>query len=458
MDPTTSFIVDLSLLLAAAFFAGEIANRFGQPALVGQLLAGLLLGPTLIGPYLGLSSLSAQLSAVQILATVFILFLAGLDLIPEQIYGMGAATLAIGLLVFAGPFVVISGVIILLDPALPLLTALFVGLTLSITALPVLSIMLTEFGLARTTFGRTLMNVALVNELAAVSVFAVLLQLRGGAGNQSLALLIAPVAVALFISTMLAIHMFLRWLRSTRWWSQLRARFAAWKTREAGFALLLVLVLSASLYSQFLGLTFVVGAFYAGLLVTQESAGKQVHRSISRVFDTISWGFFIPLFFALVGVEMNLRLLESIPELLLFGALLGAAVLTKVVTGYAGARARRWNPTDALAAGHLVSSRGAVELAMAVILLTSGVFSVQLFTIVAGVGLVATILSPIGAVSSWAAVPQRQRGLERGAPSVRPALATRHPFRGLIEYILPGEESHEPEAEPSARPDSEPRG
>jgi Kef-type K+ transport system membrane component KefB len=398
--------VDLFLLLGAGVLAGEIASRLGQAALVGQLLVGVLLGPTLLSHYfnrwLGLASLSPELAAIQFLATVFILFMAGLDVSPEQIYRMGLPTLLLGIAVFAIPFATISLVAFLVLPIHTGLLPVFLGLTLSITALPVMGILLIEFGLLKSRLGNLLINTALVNELAAVSTFAVLLEIYHGGASTGLAIAIAVLSVGVFLGVVLTIHMALRALRATTWWASSASRFfSRWRTREAAFAVLMVGVVGASLFSQFMGLTFVVGAFYAGILVTQETAGAETHRAVSQIVDAMTWGFFIPLFFAFVGVQMNFWVLASPVFVYVFLVLVAVAISSKLFTGYSVARFFGWPPSDALAIGHLVSSRGAVELAMAVILLTDGVFTTQTFTLVAGVGLVTTIIAPIGAKYVW---------------------------------------------------------
>jgi Kef-type K+ transport system membrane component KefB len=399
MTDLTSFIVGLFILLTSAVLVGELATRLGQAALVGQLIVGVLLGPTLLGPALGLSTTTPALAGIQFLATFFILVMAGLDIHPESIWQTRFSSTALGVTVFAGPFLVGAAVVPLLFPGIPFLTSLFVSLTLSITALPVMGVMISEFRLARTPLGTLLINTAVINELAAVTVFAVLLRLQTGGGTGWGAIAIASVSVALFLSTVLVVHNLLRLLRDSPIWESLRRHFErTWKSKEAGFALLMVLALGAALYSQFLGLTFLVGAFYAGLLVTPDSAGERTHRAIGQVFDAMTWGFFIPLFFAFVGLGMNLRVLASSPStLLLFGVLSALALLTKFGFGAAMARLLGWTRPKATAIGFFVSSRGAVELAMAVILLEVGVFGTPLFTFVAAVGLVTTIVAPIGA-------------------------------------------------------------
>ena len=374
-------------------------SRMGQAALVGQLLVGVVLGPSLLGPVLGFSGLTTEFAGLQVLATFFILLTAGLAITPDQIYSTGASSAVLGTTLFVIPFLSGAEVVHLLYPALPISTALFVALTISITALPVLGIMLREFDLLDSRFGVTMLNSALVNELAAVTAFSILLRVTNAPGATELSVAVAVVTVGLFLSSMLAVHMALRSLRQLRLWDRMvRVVRGTWRSREAGFALLMVSGLGAALYSQALGLTFLVGAFYAGLLITPESAGPREHRQIARMLDTITWGFFIPLFFVLVGFGMDLRSLVSSPTVLLeFAALCVFAFFSKVFVGGAVTRLFGWSPTESIGAGFLLASRGAVELAMAVILRTLGVFSLGMFTLVAGVGLVTTLLAPMGA-------------------------------------------------------------
>jgi Kef-type K+ transport system membrane component KefB len=420
LDATTQFIVDLFVLLAAAVLAGEISVHLGQAALVGQLFVGVVLGPTLLGPYFGLTGVTPALTAMQTLAVIFVLFLAGLEIVPSSIYKMEFGNLVLGIGAFAIPFTLGA---VLVGPVLGLgyPENLYVALTLSITALPVMSIMLDELGLRGTRLGTWLMNAALLNELTAVSVFAVLLRLGATPFANVTAVLIGILSLALFIATMLTIQQSLALLRRTRMWERMAKGFATtWRSKQGEFALLMVLVVGATLYSQFLGLTYVVGAFYAGLLVTRESAGKAAHTSISQIFGAMSWGFFIPLFFALIGVNMDLRLLGTPQLVAAFGILFAFAAISKIGTGVGIASLFGWKRTDALTIGHLINSRGAVELAMAVILLDSGLISTAIFTLIAGIGLVTTIISPIGATQAILNNPERRDALYRRVPSLRP--------------------------------------
>lgn len=397
MADLTSFIVGLFVLLAAAVIVGEIFTRIGQAALVGQLLVGIVLGPTLLGGYFGLTGVNDELAGIQFLATFFILVMAGLEVSPEELYDTGFMSGLLGIAIFVGPFLIGAFIVPIVVHGLSFTTTMFISLTLSITALPVMGVMLREFGLTKTRLGVMLMNTAVINELAAVTTFAILLRLNSS-GFSTGEVLIAVLSVAVFLGTVLSAHMVLRVTRETRIGRTVRARVVSmWKSRNAGFGVLMVLALGSALFSQYLGLTFLVGAFYAGLLITPESAGKREHRGVSQVFDVMSWGFFIPLFFAFVGLGMNLRTLGTPSALLAFGVLIAFALTSKIFLGAGVARILNWSKPDSIAIGFFVSSRGAVELAMALILLDLGVFTVEIFTLVAAVGLVTTIISPIGA-------------------------------------------------------------
>jgi Kef-type K+ transport system membrane component KefB len=400
IDTTTLFIIGLFLLVASAVIVGEIFTHFGQAALVGQLLVGVVLGPTLLGRFLGLTNLTviSEFSGLQTLATFFILLMAGLSVSPKELRASGGTALLIGIAIFFIPFLSGAAVVHLLFPSFGTAVDLFIGLTISITALPVLGIVLREFELLETRFGSMLLHASVVNELCAVTVFAILLRVFSGGGNPAAAVALSVGTVFLFLGTVLGIYLLLRFLADRPSWKHwVRGFRATWNSRESGFALLIVAGLGAALYSQYLGLTFIIGAFYAGMLITPEVTGVKAHRTMSIVFEAVTWGFFIPLFFALVGFGTNFTTLGGGLTLIAFGAIVVFAVASKFLVGSGIALSLRWSRDEAFSVGFLVISRGAVELAMAVILLDAGVFNTQMFTIVAGVGLITTVLAPIGA-------------------------------------------------------------
>jgi Kef-type K+ transport system membrane component KefB len=441
LSTQTEFIVSLFVLLATALLAGEVAMRLGQVALVGQLITGVILGPYLLGPFYGVTvhtGVSPSLTAVQFLATFFILFMAGMEMDPADIYGMKLKTLLTGLAVFLVPFGSCFAVGYFVFPGMSILLLLFIAVVLSITALPIMGIMIAEFGLVGKKLGRMAMTVALVNELAAITVFAVLLQVYNGGGHPTaISLAIALGSVLLFLVVVLAAHQLLAALHQMKGWQSFTSRATTGvRYREAGFALLMVLAMGAALLSQGLGLTFVIGAFYAGILVTPASIGADSYKTIKSILNVVCWGLFIPLFFAITGLQVNLTVFLSVAGLGTILVLLAVAALSKIGAGAAAAKAQGWEAPDALAFGFMVNSRGAVEIAMAVILFGDGILTSQLFTLVVAVGMATTILAPIGAMRSWMLTTRSREDLVARMPN----LAAK---RGRVHVApLPAVEKH----------------
>ncbi|MGI0071934.1 MAG: cation:proton antiporter [Thermoplasmata archaeon] len=441
VDTTTSFIVGLFLLVTLAVIVGEIFTHLGQASLVGQLLVGVLLGPTLLGPALGLTStsLSSEFTGLETLATFFILLMAGLSLSPAEIRATGARAVVLGVAIFFIPFLVGAGVVHVLFPGLSTMLDLFLALAVSITALPVLGIMLREFDLLDTRFGSLLLSTSVVNELSSVTVFAILLRVAAGGASPWAATAVSVATVLAFLATVIAVYLLLRWLGSRPGWKRwIRGARSTWNTREAAFALVIVAGLGAALYSQFLGLTFIIGAFYAGMLITPEVTGAKTHRSMSIVFDAVTWGFFIPLFFALVGYGTNFRLIGgSAFTVAAFAGLAVFAIVAKLLVGTGVSRSLGWSTDESFSVGFLVTSQGTVGLAMAVILLQAGIFSTEIFTIAAGVGLVTTIVAPVGAKPF---ITRMKSAYHRAHREPEPAA---HPWVGAV-YLPPTGEPERP--------------
>jgi Kef-type K+ transport system membrane component KefB len=400
------FFVGLLVLLAASVLAGELSLRFGQVTMVGQVLVGVLVGPYTVGAidstfHVGLVPVdptAAWVTPVSQIALFFILFLAGLELTPEDIRSAGRAALLLGSAGFVVPFLALSAAVGLIYPNLPTVIRLFVATVLSVEALPVVAIILAELGLLKSRIGRWVIASSIVALFLTMSVFGILSGVYTDAASAVAVPLativeIAIVQLALFLSIILTIHFVLQLIppvlaRATR-------LLSAWRTREASFAFLMILALAAGLLSTDLGLTFLPGVFFAGLLLSSGRAGPRFHADVQRILNAVCWGFFIPLYFALVGVNLDLPGLVANAGPLL--ALFGIAVVAKLGITVPVARRLGANRTDALTIGFLANSRGAVELALASILLASGIIDRSLFSVIALVGILTTLLAPIGA-------------------------------------------------------------
>jgi Kef-type K+ transport system membrane component KefB len=168
---TEDLFVSIIIILVSARVLGELAQRFHQPALVGEILAGIIIGPSLL-----LIVVPGQdLVVLSEIAVFFLMFLAGLEMHPEEIKKSGKSAIVISSLAFVLPLLGGVGISLLFE--LDTIQAMFMGLLLSITAVPVSAIVLMEFGIIRTKLGNTVITAAVINDIFSLVILSIILQL-----------------------------------------------------------------------------------------------------------------------------------------------------------------------------------------------------------------------------------------------------------------------------------------
>ena len=169
---TEQLFVSIIIILVAARILGEVFQRIGQPPLVGELLAGLIIGPSIFGLVLP----STDLHVLSNLAVFFLMFLAGLEMDPREIRRAGRSAIVISIVAFFIPLLSGTGTSLLFG--LPIVQSLFMGLLLSITAVPVSAIVLMQFGILNSRLGNTVITAAVVNDIMSLIVLSIILQLQ----------------------------------------------------------------------------------------------------------------------------------------------------------------------------------------------------------------------------------------------------------------------------------------
>lgn len=382
-----TLLVNIVIMLVTALALGEIFKRLKQPALVGHLLAGVIIGPSLFNVVHPDESLETLIN----LAIFFLMFLAGLELHPEEIRRAGKNAIFLSILAFIVPFV--GGVLISDFLGLEIITSLFIGLTLAITAVPVSAVVLMEFGLLKSKMGSTIMTAGIVDDILSLITLAIILQLAQNGGDLEVGEIgFSVVKIAAFLGGIFALIFILK--RTHHWLPQkLSPIFSKLQTREAGFGVLLITAFGFSVLAEAVGLHFVIGTFFAGLLVYQEIIGKENMEKISGVFSAITFGFLSPIFFAFIGIEFYAQsILEHLP---LFAILLAVAIVGKIGGGFIGGKIAGFSNSDSAIIGYLVNSRGMVELVIATIGFELGIIDKTLFTVIVAIGFITTIMAPI---------------------------------------------------------------
>lgn len=381
--------VSVIIILVAARVLGEVFQRIKQPPLVGELLAGVIIGPSLLGIVLP----TPDLQVLSDLAVFFLMFLTGLEMKIQEVKKAGLSAIVISVIAFFTPL--LSGYFTSLYFGLTDIQSLFMGLLLSITAVPVSAIVLMQFGILNTKLGNTVMTAAVINDIMSLIVLSILLQIHSSDGSSGLnigALVSSGFLIAIFLGGIFAFD-FLARKTIHRLPGIFEPLFKNLRTKEAAFGILLITTIAVSLIAQNIGLHFVIGTFFAGLIVFKELIGIQ---NFDRVFDIISaitFGFFAPLFFVLIGIEFAASsLINAIP---LFLMLLGVAMATKIGGGFLGARLVKFSNDTSLAIGFLMNGRGMVELVIASIGFAAGIIDQTLFSIAVAIGFVTTVVAPI---------------------------------------------------------------
>ncbi|MDW0122435.1 MAG: cation:proton antiporter, partial [Nitrososphaeraceae archaeon] len=294
---TEQLFVSIIIILVAARILGEVFQRIGQPPLVGELLAGLIIGPSIFGLVLP----SPDLHVLSNLAVFFLMFLAGLEMDPREIRRAGRSAIVISIVAFFIPLLSGTGTSLLFG--LPTVQSLFMGLLLSITAVPVSAIVLMQFGILNSRLGNTVITAAVVNDIMSLIVLSIILQLAadGGTGQLNLGdIVVSGINIAVFLGGIFLLDMLLRKIAG-RLRKKVEPFFKKLQTKEAAFGVLLITAIAISLIAQDIGLHFVIGTFFSGLVIYKGRIGRQNFNKVYGTISAITFGFFAPIFFALIG-------------------------------------------------------------------------------------------------------------------------------------------------------------
>lgn len=380
--------LSIVILLAGARLLGELFRRIKQPALGGELLAGIILGPTVFG----LVQPNADLELLSTIAIFFVMLFIGLEMDLREIRRAGKSAFVISVISLILPFV--AGYQLSIYFGLSMIQSLFVGLLLSVTSVPVSAIILLELGVLKTKVGTTVISVAVIDDIISLVILAVILQLHATGGTT---LNIGEISIStLQITGYLAGVAFLTFAiyKIKRWFpNKLESFFAKAKTREAIFGILIIVTITLSLTAQYVGLHFIIGTFFAGLIFSEKILGKKEADRAYGIVSGITFGFFAPLFFAIIGMKFSGQSLESVVPLL--ALLIGLGILAKTVGGYVGAKICRFSKEESMAIATLINGRGTVGLAITALAYSIGLLDVTLFSVCVAICFITTIITPI---------------------------------------------------------------
>lgn len=366
-----SVLVDLFVLFAAAKVAGELFEAIHQPAVVGELLAGVLVGPHVLG---WVGSEGDVLGVVAQLGVIILLFRAGLETTVSDLRHVGRSAVMVGVLGEGLGFAAGFGVMVALGYGGA--TALFGAAAIVATSVGIAARVLADLGALRTLVGRTVLGAAVVDDILAIVVVAVLAGAVTG-DVSSLAVVVTVLEVVAFLAVVL-----LAGPRVTRRLSDLVHLPGL---PESPFLVAVLLTLGLAALSETIGVAAIVGAFLAGLIF--EFRRDEVASQVEPVAELL-----VPFFFAVTGSRLDPSVLADPGILGLTAALVGVAVATKLVAGWVGARGlgRR----GALTVGVAMIPRGEVSLIVAALALALGAFHAELYGAVVALTVITAVVTP----------------------------------------------------------------
>jgi Kef-type K+ transport system membrane component KefB len=362
----------LLVVLVATRAFGALAVRMGQPELVGQLVSGIVLGLVVRQfsdrlPILAHLPEDEVFNALTDLGVFFLMLLGGVEMHPGKLVKASRVAILVaigGMMVPLAAGLTLGWVAIPDSPAKSAQT-LFLGVALAITAVPVAVRLLLDFGKLESKLGQTVVSAAVIDDVLSLFLLAVLTAVvrTGEAPGGAAIALLAGKIILFFVFITLSGRFVGR---------RIGALLAESRLKELELSALLVGACAFAVVAELLGMHFVLGAFAAGLLFGRQMVDEEIYQDVKGKVSAITTAFLAPLFFASIGLQLDIRAMWSIPGFVLVlialafaGKLLGAGLVARM-TGFG----RR----DALAIGCAMSVRGAVELIIAGIALRAGLF------------------------------------------------------------------------------------
>jgi len=387
-----TFLVQILVILALAQLVGLALRKINQPPVIGEMLAGILLGPSVLGAvspiaYAFLFPIGSVrfLASVSQLGLVMFMFLVGLELQPNDLRGRGYAAMLVSHSSIALPLFLGALVSLLLYPALGTndvgfrAFALFVGAAMSVTAFPVLARLLADRKLAGTRLGALAVACAAVDDVSAWCILAIVVAIaRPGTVTSSIWLTLAGSGA--FVAAMLVI------VRPRLVWLAQRHANEGGISRELLAAIVLVMLASAWI-TQTLGIHALFGAFVAGVVMPKSPTFV---RETARPFEDVMLVVLLPLFFATTGIRMSLDIFEGAAMWGFFALILLVAFAGKLGGSAVASRVAGLSWRESLSLGALMNTRGLMGLIILSVGVDAGVVSQPLFVMMVLMSIITT--------------------------------------------------------------------
>ncbi len=384
MSPFLQLAFVLAVILFCAKLASYISGRLGQPSVLGELLVGILLGPSLIDithlNFITYVHLTEIVNEIGELGVLILMFMAGLELHMSELVRNTRVSAYAGILGVLAPvgLGVVAGVILGLDVP----NSVFLGLTLGATSVSISAQTLMELNVIRSRVGVGLLGAAVFDDILVILLLSSFLALQAGDGNGLIEISIVFGKMLLFLVTSVTFGL---WVLP-----RLTKRIASLNVSQGSVTLAIVVLLFYGIGAEIIGgMAAITGTFIAGLMY----ARTQQKNEIQHGLRSLAYGFFIPIFFVAIGIGIDLKELNihALWALLLISVI---AILGKILGAGLGARLGRFSWRESLQLGIGLVSRGEVGLIVAKIGLDLGYLNNEFFSTIVGMVMITTLVTP----------------------------------------------------------------
>lgn len=385
------FLIQLSVMLLLGRLMGELMRYINQPMVIGEILAGIILGPTLLGNYFpdffaelfpktGHSPIA--LNAFTQVSVILLLFIGGLEVELPTIINQGkkalvTSVLGIGISFSIGFFITYHNTTFFqIPPDKQLVFSLFIGTALSITALPVIVRTMLDLGIFKSQVGMLIVATAMIDDFTGWMIFSIILTMMEEGAEQSI-----------FYTVGLTITFALLMLTVFR---RIMDRVLPWITNHLAFpggvlSIMLVLSFLGAAFTEYIGIHAVFGSFLVGVAL-----GDSVHMTekIKEIVHHFVTNIFAPLFFVSIGLKVNFA---TNFDLVLVGTILIMAFAGKTIGCSLGAFLTGFTRRQSLAIGFGMNARGAMEIILATLALQNGLINEQMFVALVVMAIVTSV-------------------------------------------------------------------
>ncbi|WP_246680684.1 cation:proton antiporter [Mesorhizobium sp. B3-1-9] len=393
------FVAELILLLVVGRGIGEVLEILGQPAVMGQLIGGILLGPSLLGwvwpaaerlIFAGDLSQKSMINAIAQLGVLMLLLLTGMETDLRLVRRVGRACFSISAAGVAMPFALgfvaaqFMPATLLAAGSERIVAGLFLGTALSISSVKIVAMVVRDMNFMRRDLGQIIVSSAIIEDTIGWVIIAITIGIatKGRMEIGSLAFTIAGVAAFMAFSFTLGRRIVfdaIRWTNDT------------FRSEYAVVTVILAIMGAMALITDLIGVHTVLGAFVAGILVGESPI---LSRHIEGQLRGIITALFMPVFFGVAGLSADLTVLIDPQLALLTVALVVIASIGKFGGAFIGAEVAGMSRAEGIAVGCGMNARGSTEVIVASIGLSMGVLSHNLFTMIVTMAVITTLIMP----------------------------------------------------------------